>query len=238
MMKTARHCIAIAGVALLSACGGGGDDAGASPFIPPTDDFAVGAGWTNLLRSGGSWTVSGTGSDGAAYEATLQIAPATAAVFPLDTRSYDRTTILATVRASGIPQSTTTVEYFREVDDRLAGARRTVASVPECALSTSNALPPAAAKVGASGALATLDNYNSCLSGALPNGTTTARWSLEFDRAVVLLCLASEARNATNQVTGSEKDCVEIATDGRLGTRARITIVDVSRQFSLTMNNF
>jgi len=237
MMKTARHCIAIAAMALLSACGGGGDDAGANPFIPPTDDFAVGAGWTNLLRSGGSWTVDGIGSDGAAYEATLQIAPATAAVFPLDATSYDRTTILSTLKRNGTSQGTTTVEYFRETDDRLAAARQAASGSQVCALSTSNALPPTAAKVGASGALAALDNYNSCTSGALVTGTTTARWSLEFERGVVLLCVASEARDTTSQLTASQEDCVEIATDGRLGTRARITI-EVPNQLSLTMNNF
>ena len=75
-----------------------------------------------------------------------------------------------------------------------------------------------------------------CDPGAVVDGTTTATWSLEFERGIVLMCLNSEARNLTNQVIGTENDCVEIATDGRLGTRARVPIV-VSG-LSLVLKNF
>lgn len=223
-----RHAwVALACAALMSACGGGDDDSGVSPFIPPTDDFATLAGWQNLMGAGGSWTVSGTGSDGALYEATLQIAPAPVAVFPPTGTSYARTSVLSTVKRDGTSLGTGTVEYFRETDDTVQAARSTSAGIEECAQATTSVLPPATAKVtipATSGPLMSLNNLNVCQPGALVDGTTTATWSLEFDRGVVLLCLNSESRDLSSQVLGRENDCVEITPSGTLGARARVTL--------------
>lgn len=235
-----RHTwIALACAALMSACGGGDGDSGTSPFIPPTDDFATLTGWQNLLGTGGTWTVVGTGSDGAAYEATLQIGPVAAAVFPPTVTSYARTSVLSTLKRNSLSLGTSTVEYFRAADFTVQAVRSTSGGVEECAQATASVLPPAVAKVTippTSGALMSLDNLNVCTPGALVDGKTTATWSLEFERGVVLLCLNSESRDLTNQVLGRENDCVEIATNGALGTRARVTIV-VSG-LTLVMRNF
>ncbi len=229
--------IALASAALLSACGGGGDS-GNSGFTPPTDDFAVLAGWQNLLGTGGRWTVSGRASDGGNWEATLQLTPQPAAAYPPTGASHARMQIVSTAALNGGAPATGTVEYFRDADDRIQGIRNT-GTVVVCATATTTALPPAAAKagVGAGGPLATLNNHDSCAPGQPAAGTSTVSWSLEFERGIVLLCIDSESRNAANQSIGSEKDCFEIQPSGQLGTRARVTTV-VPGVVSLTMKNF
>ncbi len=64
-----------------------------------------------------------------------------------------------------------------------------------------------------------------------------ATWSLEFERGIVLLCFNTESRNASNAVTGTESDCVELQPSGALGTRARVAIV-LPNVLSVTMKNF
>ncbi|MFT3664471.1 hypothetical protein [Piscinibacter sp.] len=238
MMNTKASLIALslAGAALLPACGGGGGDSGSSGFIPPTNDFAVLAGWQNLLATGGSWTVTGRASDGGNWEATLQATPQPAAAYPPTGASYPRMRIVSTAALNGGTPASGTVEHFRDADLRLQAVRNT-GSVEVCATSTTTALPPAAAKVGAQGPLATLNNHEDCAPGRPAVGSSTVAWSLEFERGVVLLCVNSESRNAANQSIGSEKDCFEIQPDGRLGTRARITIVQPG-VLNLTMKNF
>lgn len=245
-MQRRLIALALGGVALLSACGGGGDS-GNSGFTPPSGNFAVLTGWQNLMGSGGAWNVSGVGSDGATWAASLQVGPQAAAVFPPTGAAYLRTSVLSTVTRSGAASSTATVEYFREADYRIQAVRSTPPppnAAQACAAARSSpptALPPATASFAGgtapSGALLTLDNLNSCNSGALAIGTSIATWSLEFERGIVLLCLNSESRNASNVLTGSESDCVELQPSGALGTHARVSIV-LPNVLSVTMRNF
>lgn len=235
-MQRRLIALALGGAALLSACGGGGD-AGNSGFTPPTDDFAVLTGWQNLMSTGGSWTVSGTTADNASWEVTLQLAPQAMAPFPPTGTSYVGTRVTSTVKRNGTASGTGTVDYFREADTRIAAIRNT-GSTQVCASSTSSALPPAAAKVNASGALASLVTLNSCLAGATATANiSTMTWSLEFERGVVLLCLNSETRDGANAVIGRENDCFELRTDGTLGTRARVTVF-LPNTLNLVMKNF
>ncbi len=235
-MKTRLTALALGAALLLAACGGGGDS-GNSGFTPPTDDFAVLTGWQNLMGVGGSWTVTGTTADNASWEATLQLAPQASAAFPPTGMPYVGTRVTSTVKRNGTASGSGIVEYFREADTRIAAIRNT-GTTQVCASSTSNALPPAAAKVNASGALASLVTLNSCLAGAgATANVSTMTWSLEFERGIVLLCLNSETRDGTNAVIGRENDCVEIRTDGSLGTRARVTVF-LPNTLNLVMKNF
>jgi hypothetical protein len=224
-MNRQHTWIALACAALMSACGGGGDS-GANPFIPPTSDFNPLVGWQNLLGTGGRWTVSGTGSDGFAY--------------PVTGTAYERSILLSTLTQAGVSQGTGTVEFFREADFRLQAARVTPANgAALCTQATASELPPSAAKVGDSGALVSLDDLNGCLPASLPIGTTVSTWSIDFERGFVLLCLNSVARDANSQVTGSESDCFELAEDGTLGTKARVTRVTIDDpSLTLVMKNF
>ncbi|WP_298834674.1 hypothetical protein [uncultured Piscinibacter sp.] len=233
-----RHVwIALACAALMSACGGGDDDSGTSPFVPPTSDFNPLVGWQNLLGTGGTWTVSGTGSDNLAYSATLSYAPSTPAVFPVTDTSHDRSILTSTLTQDGVSLGSGTVEFFRSSDFRLEAVRVTPANgAALCSLATASALPPGAAKVFASGALASLNDLNGCLPASLPVGTTESTWTIDFERGIVLLCLSSVSRDATLQVIGRESDCFQMAEDGTLGTRARVSIVQPG--FTLVMKNF
>lgn len=237
-MQRRLVALVLGGAALLAACGGGGD-AGNSGFTPPTDDFAVLTGWQNLMGVGGAWTVSGTTADNASWEATLQLAPQAAAAFPPTGASYAGTRVTSTVKRNGTVSGTGLVEYFREADTRIAAIRNS-GNIQVCASATSNALPPAVAKVNASGALASFVTLNSCLAGAAATASvSTMTWSLEFERGIVLLCLNSESRDATNAVISRENDCFELKTDGTLGAHARVTVfVPGTPSFNLTMRNF
>lgn len=233
---SARPLVATLWLALLAACGGGGD-AGNSGFTPPTNDFAVLAGYQRLMDSGGSWSVSGTGSDGLAYSATFAFAPAAAAVFPVSGATLARTLLTSSSRQGSNTPQNVTAEFFREADARIQGARYSVGSTTVCSRSTAAALPSVQAKVGTGGALVTLDDLAGCASTSALDGSTTTTWSLAFERGIVMLCLDSVGRNAANAFIGSESDCVEMAADGTLGTRARVSIVQPGG-FSLTMKNF
>jgi len=238
MSKRGWVLCGLTGAMLLAGCGGGGGDSG---VIPPTTDFNARAAWQNLLLTGGTWVVSGTGSNGAAYEATLAIAAVAGAdaVFPPSGNSYARTTITSTLKQNGVSLGTGVNEYFRDAGLLVQAIRGTPpGSAPSCAQATASALPPTAAKVNASGALMTLNDLTSCAAGALANGTETATWSIEFERAFVFLCLNSTSRDTTNQVTSTENDCVQIVEDGTLGTRARVTINFPNPAFNLVARNF
>lgn len=235
-MTARRFTLALGVTMLLSACGGGGDG-GNSGFTPPTNDFAALAGWQNLLSVGGAWTVSGIGSDGLHYRTTLQYATDADAAYPPTGATYARSVLRSTTEQAGQPLGTGTVEFFRSADFRLQAVRATPASgAAVCSDASASALPAVATRVAQGGALATLDDRNGCLPASPVVGSTAATWSIEFERGIVLLCLTSASSNALQQPIGRESDCVEIAADGRLGTRARIALV--SGTFSLTMRNF
>ena len=229
----------LAGAMLLAGCGGGGGDSG---VVPPTTDFNARAAWQNLLLTGGSWVVTGRGSNGSDYEATLTIAPVAGAdvLFPPNATTYARTTITSTLKENGVSLGTGVNEYFRDAGLLVRGIRGTPpGSTSNCALATASVLPPTAAKVNASGALMTLNDLTSCTLNAPANGTETATWSIEFERAFVFLCLNSVSRDATNQIASTENDCVQIVEDGTLGTRSRITIsFPGSPGFNLVARNF
>lgn len=205
-------------VLLTAACGGGG--VGGTPF----GGVDVAAALDNLLTTTASWSVSGRGSDGRDYTATVSVAPGARGTYPLSGSGREGTTSVqsVTLRLVGVGEfsGTTTVyrpdglllpEGFRDDD----GSCRTV---------TSGDAPPRAAALGATGPLLVTNDFDSC--GVLPLliGTSTTAWSVEVDNGVTYFCLTTTERDVTAQPVATEADCVEVAADGKLGTRALIRI--------------
>ncbi len=206
-------------LALLGGCGGGGGDSGGSGTV----DAATA--WRNLLSGTRSYDVSGTGSDGRVYSMTLGIAPGGSAIFPVTGQTASRAVITATIRTGGASVTGTT-SYYHDAQYALIGAQISAGGSTSCAVVQSFALPPAAVRPGASGALATLNELASCASGAAVVGSESATWSVETDpvNGATYFCLNSSTRSGTGTVESSESDCVEVGAGGNLGSRARVTV--------------
>lgn len=244
-----RLASALGTAALLAACGGGGDG-GNSGFIPPTNDFDSLAAWKNLLAPAAprSWTVVGQGSDRVNYSLQLSVASAAAAVFPLDGASYSVGNSGSSISGGGTLLGTGLIQTFYDTTFLARGLRNTSNIVSPAGTTTtcdqvlSAALPPAAIKVGNSGALFTTSIKASCNPGAAEIGTSVATWSVEFDSfsASVFFCVNTEERdkNLPQRIT-AEKDCIEINAAGALQARARVGLTDnAGPGFSLLATNF
>ena len=227
-MRPVRRLVLLAAAAALAACGGGGGNSGQNPFVPPTDDYNALAAWENLLTRPAGWITQGTASDGLAYELRLSVAPVGNASFPLTGTAANRADFGSSLRRGGAILAGGVTELYY-TDALLVLGARSSTSVPvvaeACDQATAAALPPAAAKVGASGPLYTTTELSGCLAGAGVIGSTEARWAIEFHAGIVYFCIdATSTDLLTPPNVATEKDCVEISTGGTIGPRARISL--------------
>lgn len=211
---------------LLAACGGGGD----AP--PAATAYAVNAAQRHLLNDGGSWTMSGTGPNGVAFTVTMDFAPATTGPFPLTGATAARSLETFTIQASGQSDSAAQTIYFDPVNLALVGAESSGA----CSVATSSAALPASATVGASGSFFSSSDLDGCTGSSNIVGTTTIAWSLESDHGVVLLCWNLVFKDTMGTPGGTQSNCVEVAADGSLGTRARFAVSAMG--VTITARNF
>lgn len=218
---------AIAAALLLAACGGGGDD---SP-PPPTYDFNALAAWDNFLLGGpGSlWTVFGRGSDGQDYSLRLGVAPVGNASFPVTNTPANRADVGSVLRRNGLVIGTGTSEIYYDNDLQLYGSRDTFDIVGQplapstCDEATAWDVPPAAAKIGASGLLATNQVLDGCTPTSGVLGSSTVRWSLEWIWGVSHFCIAFD-ETSNGGLRTLEKNCFEVDAAGRLGPRAFVVM--------------
>lgn len=220
-----------AGIAalILVACGGGGGDS-----TPTNTMYAVSAAQRHLLTEGGSWTVTGPVAAGGTYTITMALSPLTAAVPISGVTAYPRLRQLLTFQQAGVAPATAGPTFF--FDGQSLAILQTDNGDGTCSVATSNAALPTSASVGTSGAIYGLSDLGSCANGAGATGTTTTTWSLENDAGVVLLCWNATGKDTAGAVTGSLASCVQVAPDGALGTKARITLT--SQGSSTTARNF
>jgi hypothetical protein len=212
-MKSTRMPVLCAlTLAALAGCGGGGGDS-------PAKSYAVNAAQRHLLIDGGSWTMSGS-ANGRSFTVTLAFGPSTPAPFPIGGATAARSLETITVQAAGQTSSGTQTLYFDPANLSFAGLEADAA----CSVATSNVALPDSAAVGAGGAFLTTSDLNGCAGTSAAVGTTSANWSLELDTGVVLLCWSLASRDATGTPNGTQSNCVEVAADGRLGSRARFAI--------------
>lgn len=234
---------------LLAACGGGGDDG--PHYTPPTGDYDAFAAWQNLLdpATAQSWTgIDGRASDGNDYGLTLAVEVAPDATFPLTGLSHFVTNLRSTLSGNGVLLGTGLTEVFFDADWVVHGLRVSSTSMEPggspvtsvtCDEVVTPGLPPSAAKVGASGTLYDADIREACTAGAAATGTSAASWSIEFEAGIVFFCVATEDRGpGASPVVTTERDCIEMAPDGTLGTRARVELSGSSPAFGLVARNY
>lgn len=220
----------LACTALLASCGGGSDSNSGT-----SDDYNAFAAWRNLLTRIDAWSVTGTASDGQVYELRLGTAPVANSSFPITGAAANRADLSSSIRQGTTVLGSGVTELYYDNQYRVIGSRIGSSSSPTltCESATSAAAPPAAAKVGTSGLLYATDGLDGCTAGSNRVGSTTARWSIEAIGGVVYFCIDATSQDLANPPNVvSEKDCIEVATDGSLGTRARISLA--SAGFSIT----
>ncbi len=232
-MRADRIRGTLAGVAaalLLAACGGGGDDT--AP--PPPSSYAVAAAERHWLTDTGSWAMTGTGSDGKTYNIAMAFAPLAPAPFPVGGAMAARSQQTFTVQTAGVPPSSggPTV-YFDASTLAISGLDYGDGT---CSVPTSNTAVPASAAVGASGLIVSISDLDGCASTSTVLGGTYVSWSLESTSGVVLMCWNLLARDLAGVTLATESNCVEIAPDGTLGTKARFSISALG--FTINARNF
>lgn len=234
-MRAVRRLVSMCGLVLLSACGGGGDSGDSGP-PPPTADFDVQAAWGQFLTASRSWVVTGTANNLLRYDIGIGLAPGATSVVPISGATAARSDATLQVRENGTLIGNALSETFYDAGTLdLLGVRLTPSGgASACSLATSATSPPAAAKIGTSGALATLDERSGCLASSASVGTSSVGWSLEFEAGISYFCVNSTERDLAGAVLATEADCIEVTPDGALGARARVTITQPGTGFALT----
>lgn len=215
LIRLSRLAAAATLTALLAACGGGSDDDAGEPA---NTTYNARAAFQQLLGSGGSWTVSGTGNDNLSYQITLSYVPTGSGVFVMDGRSYDTATQTLTLRQSGSSSGSVSQTIYHTLSTATVGGTRT--SDDECSVAVMTGSLPTAARVGDSGPLFRLTDYEGC-AGSTAVAVSDVTWSVERNGGRAYYCLTT--RFVTSG--GLEIECVEAnGTGGLLGTRARVRL--------------
>jgi hypothetical protein len=232
-----RRIVALALAAVLSACGGGGSDSGGRDggFQPqPGLEFNPLAAWSNLLLAGGRWEVSGIGSDSLLYSITITAAGAVGGGlaqpilgFPVPgfTAAVSQTQV--STAAGGIVRNVFQQTFFDPATLHILGLSSQVdGGFVNCDVALTASVPPTVATLGSSGQLAVLDERLGCGLNAESVGRLDVSWSLEFDdvTGANLFCVHSVERSLAGLARSSESDCIEVAPDGTLGSRALVSV--------------
>ena len=215
LITFSRVAAAAALAALLTACGGGSDDDAGQPANTTYNPRAA---FQQLLGTGGSWTVQGTGNDNLNYQITLGYSPAGSGVFVMDGRTYDTANQTLTLRQSGSASGSVSQTLYHSLSTTTVGGTRT--SDNECSVAVMTGSLPTAARVGDNGPLFRLTDYEGCV-GSTAVGVTDVTWSVERNAGRAYYCLTTRYVTAG----GLEIECVEAnGTGGLLGNRARVRI--------------
>ena len=227
-MKNYSTVVLAAATALvLAACGGGGGDGG----TPANTLYAVNAAQRHLLVEGGTWTMTGTAPSGGAVSVTVALSPLAAALPISGNTAYPRTRQLFTVQGSGVAPAVIGQNLF--FDSASLAIVQATYDDGTCSVPTANTAMPASATLGASGASYVLNDLDGCTSNAPSTGTTITTWALENDAGVALLCWNSAARDTAGAVLASLSSCFEVAPDGALGAKARLTSTALGLSFTV-----
>lgn len=233
----ARRLAGAALLATLAACGGGGD-AGTTPAA--ATEYPIRTAYHNLITTGGTWTTSGTGSDGVVYTFVITFTPQGTGTFPLTGATANKTQLTATISTPGrAPVTTQNTNYTRSDNDASVGTDNGDGTCSQPVAGTAIVLPDSATAGAVGGSEQTLD-YSSCTPGTSPTGSasSTDSWSLELDRGVPLLCQNTTVTDGNPPVTSSLGVCVEVTASGGIGNRARVTLNINQPAFTLQARNY
>lgn len=223
--RAGRRLAAAAALALLAACGGGGNS---GPIgTPPDARYDAAAALAQLLTTTRSWTVSGRGSDGRDYTATLSVAPGARAAYPMSANGVvGRTSVQrAELRTPGIdPIASTTTTYL---PDAVALPEGFAYDDGSCSTVSSGRLPSASAAVGSSDLMLGTLEFDGCTRDvSIVVAQTEVRWSVEAVAGVPYFCLTTTYFDEPGRVPDGSSDatCFEVDILGRLGARAIVRV--------------
>jgi hypothetical protein len=221
MMTSLRRAAACACLGSLAACGGGGSDAGAPPAATTINAAAA---WQNLLTSGHSWTVSGTGSDGNSYEFAITVTPSGAATFPVSGATTSLSSAALSIKQNGTLVASGVSETYFDSTLHTVGYRNVESTATTCELAVSPGVPPTVAAIGASGPIDQTTQLDGCSATSTATGSGTDTWSVEASGGITYFCTNSSEQDASSSSATTEADCFEVDADGTLGSKARVTI--------------
>jgi hypothetical protein len=217
--------IALATVALLAGCGGGGSSG--IPSTPPPSATNPHAALTTLFRQPRSFTLAGSTSTGVQLTGMLSIDQPSSRTY--SGVSYDISNINLTVRNAGAlaASNTVTIWFFGGTIEQLV---LVTSSDGRCGWSTSGATVPKVAALGQSGAYTLMTTYQSCdppvSRSVISRGTRTQTWSYELVDGIPMVCVNSTLREF---YTTTESDCIEVTDSaGTLGSRVSVVTTDIN----------
>jgi hypothetical protein len=214
MNRRMTRAALLAAMAVLSACGGGGGSSSATTYN-------LDAASSNLKASAHSFTLMATATNGAALTLVWHIAPFGPGVFPLTDTAGQRVDSSVVITSGGLELVNGSQQSFFDSSHKGLGSVLPDGSCTKADDKTS----PTDAVPGSSGDLGTDLIYRTCSLSAPVTGSLVATWSLEqksFD--AVYLCANTRQLDAAGSEVSRESDCVEVAPDGSIGTRARVTV--------------
>ena len=204
----------LAATAVLSACGGGGSST-------PATTYNLDAASSNLTASARSFTLTASATNGAALTLVWSIAPVGSAVFPLTNTAGQRVDSSVVITSGSIELLNGSQQSFFDSSHKGLGS---VLPFGACTQADDKPLPTDAMP-GSSGDLGTDSIYQTCSLSAPVIGSIAGTWSLEQKSVdAVYLCANTRQLDAVGGEVSRESDCVEVAPDGSIGTRARVTV--------------
>lgn len=205
----------------VAACGGGGSS-DTPPDALATLTFQSRAAVNNNQTATKTYTVTGTGSDGIVYALTMAMAPTTnsSSYFPTATRASAVSLLFRkagvtvnTINATNLSDATTLLPQGIEYPDG------------SCAVMTSSTAVADTAKVGDRVASADGTVYLNCASKTTPAGYISATTSIERDGDIPFICGTATSKSSSLVTLATVTTCVEIAQDGQIKDRARVSVV-------------
>jgi hypothetical protein len=201
---------------VLTACGGGGSDAGDNTVYNAKAAFA------NLQSNTFTRNMTGT-VQGQSVNVSFGYMPGTGTSFPLNGTPAREQRNVATVNGS----TTSTGSVYLDANGNIVGTVTDPDSnTPTCGVSTSTSAVPAAVKVGMSGPVAAGNYYDSCLPGAQVIGTFTETWAVRVRNGQTYFCDQTVSQEGSDVTTGNQ--CFAINATGTLLAPAWVDITVVS----------
>jgi hypothetical protein len=200
---------------VVTACGGGGSDAGDNTVYDAKAAFA------NLQSNTFTRNMTGT-VQGQSVNVSFGFMPGTGTSFPFNGTPAREQRNVATINGS----TTVTASVYVDANGTIVGTVTDPDSnTPTCGVSTSTSAVPAAVKVGLSGPIAAGNYYDSCSPDAKITGTFTETWAVRVRNGQTYFCDQTVSQEGSDVTTASQ--CFAINAAGALLAPAWVDITYV-----------